>query len=82
MNSGKMRKLENVSLQERATYLLKPTTELRIGIKQNLGSTCAIVTASLTYEGGCHPGAAEARFSLMGREPDVQPWLITLSALQ
>lgn len=38
--------------------------------------------ASLTYEDEHHPGTAETYFSLMSREPDVQPWLITLSALQ
>lgn len=56
---------------ERTTYHLRLTSELRIEINWNLGITCAIVMASLTYEDGCHPGTAGTFFSLMSREPDM-----------
>jgi len=48
---------------ERTMYRLRPTSELRIGIKWNLCSICAVAMASLTYEDRCHPGTAETYFS-------------------
>lgn len=70
MSSGAMQKLEKLCSAERTMYHLRPTSELRIGIKWNLGSICAVVMTSRTSEYECHPGTAETYFSLMSREPE------------